>query len=64
MARALVIHSDFAAADDSNCDYYASLKPEERLEILLELNQRYLESQGETTEGFARVYTINELPRR
>ncbi|PYS42877.1 MAG: hypothetical protein DMG14_02580 [Acidobacteria bacterium] len=50
-----------AEADEADHQYYASLTPEERLDILLELIDAYRSSYGEAAERFERVYRIDEL---
>jgi hypothetical protein len=53
----------FAAADEAEAAYYASLTPEQRLEVLFELIASFQESQGEDSRGFERVYRLDELSR-
>ena len=48
-------------ADQADRDFYASLSPQERVELLLELVARYRESFGEAGERFERVYRVIEL---
>ncbi len=55
--------SSFAEADEADRRYYAQLTPAERLNILLELIQRYRQSIH-APEGLARVYRIVEFERR
>ena len=50
-----------AEADKADREYYRSLTPEERLDILLDLIEQG--SDG-ASEGFKRVYRITELERR
>jgi hypothetical protein len=50
-------------ADSAEAEYYASLTPEERLNILLELIEMYRSNQGEDSEIFERVYRVDELSR-
>ena len=52
--------SDAGRADRA---YYASLRPEERLDILLELIASYRESLGEAAERLERVHRVIELSR-
>jgi hypothetical protein len=61
MNRVAQVFSSFDAADQADDEYYASLTPEERLEILLELIERYRSSLGEAAERFERVYRVVEL---
>jgi hypothetical protein len=50
-----------AASDEADREYYRSLTPEERLEILFELIAREAEARGEAEQRLARVYRITEL---
>lgn len=50
-------------ADSAEAEYYASLTPEERLNILLELIEMYRSNQGEDSERLERVYRVDELSR-
>ena len=50
-------------ADSAEAEYYASLTPEERLNILLDLIAMYRSNQGEDSERFERVYRVDELSR-
>jgi len=48
------------AADKADRDYYRSLTPQRRLEILLELVETY---SNASTKGFERVYRFVKLER-
>ena len=61
MERRVAVFDSFAEADRADVEYYAALRPEERLEILLDLIARYRESLGEAAQGFERVHRIIEL---
>jgi hypothetical protein len=61
MEKEIRSFGSMADADDADVAYYASLTPEERLELLLELIARYSEAQGEAAKGFARVHRVIEL---
>lgn len=50
-----------SAADEADREYYAALRPAERLDVLLDLILRYRESLGEAADGFERVHRIVEL---
>ena len=50
-------------ADSAEAEYYASLTPEERLNILFELIEMHRRSQDEDSEGFERIYRVDELSR-
>lgn len=56
-----VSHEEAAARDR---DFYLSLSPAERLDILLELIERHRERANASAEGFARVYRVVQLERR
>ncbi len=53
----------FAEADQADRDYYRSLTPEQRLDILLTLVERGKQPH-EIGQKPARVYRIVKLPRR
>lgn len=55
--------SSFEESDRADRQYYESLSPQERLDLLLELVARHVESLGEAGKGFARVHRVIELPR-
>ncbi len=57
------VFDSFEAAEQADLEYYASLTPQQSLEILLDLIAAYQESLGEPAEGFARVHRIVELSR-
>jgi hypothetical protein len=58
-----VFHS-FEDADRADDQFYADLTPEERLDVLLELVERYRSTLGETANRLERVHSIVELSRR
>jgi hypothetical protein len=53
--RVAEIFDSFEDADRADEEYYASLIPQERLDVLLDLIERYRSSVGEDAERFARV---------
>lgn len=61
MTRDLRVFKSLADADRAEEEYYASLTPSERVEILLDLIQQYRTSVGETAERFERVCRIAQL---
>jgi hypothetical protein len=63
-AREVRVFSSFDAAERADDEFYASLTPQQRLDILLDMIAAYRESTGEASEGFARVYRVVELSRR
>lgn len=61
MDKKVTVFHSMKDADDADIAYYAALTPEERLNILLELISRYMESSGDAAQGFKRVYRVAEL---
>jgi hypothetical protein len=59
--RVARVFDTFAEADAADDDYYATLTPETRLEILLELVERERSALGQTAERFERAHRIVEL---
>jgi predicted transcriptional regulator len=57
------IFSSFREAEEADADFYASLSPQDRVDMLLELIARHRESIGEAAERFERVYRVTELSR-
>lgn len=53
--------SDAEAVDRA---FYASLSPQERLDMLLDLMERYRAGIGEAAERFERVYRLASLSER
>lgn len=62
MKKAAVVFRSFEAAERAEKEYYRSLSPGERLEILLELNRRFYPTvDDQPSERPARVYRVTEL---
>lgn len=61
--RTLQVFDSFEAAEEADRAYYASLPPQKRLDVLLELVARHQEAHGEAADRFERVYRVVELPR-
>lgn len=59
--RTLQTYSNFEEAEAADSRYYASLTPQQRLDIVLDLTARYRESFGEAAQRFERVYRVVEL---
>ena len=57
----LRVFSSFGEAEEADSAFYASLTPQERVDLLLDIVARHRESIGETAERFERVYRIIEL---
>jgi hypothetical protein len=53
----------FAEADAADEAHYAALTPAERVDVLLELIERYRGSLGQAAERFERVYRVTELAK-
>ena len=63
MDRVVKVFRSFEDADHADDQFYADLAPEKRLEILLELVERYRGALGETASRFKRVHHVVELSR-
>jgi hypothetical protein len=61
--RVAQVFRSFEEADRADDQYYADLTPQERLDILLDLVERYRRSLGEAADRFERVYRVVELSR-
>ena len=61
MEKVLRVFDSFDDADRADDEYYASLTPQERVDILLDLIAAYRESLGEAGQRFERVYRVVEL---
>jgi hypothetical protein len=64
MDRDIRTYQTLAMADEADRQYYASLSPQQRLEMVVDLVDRYLAAHGEAAERFERVHHVDELPRR
>jgi len=61
MDRVAQLFATFDEAERADDGFYAHLAPEERLDLLLELVERYRGDLGETANRFERVHRITEL---
>lgn len=61
MERVLRTFDQFADAEEADWQFYASLSPQERLDMLLEIIAQTLGSSGQTGKGLERVYRVIEL---
>jgi hypothetical protein len=62
MEKTVRILNSFEESDQADKAYYHSLTPQQRLDILLELNRRcWNEADAETGPRLARVYRVVEL---
>jgi hypothetical protein len=63
MERVVRVFTTFEDAERADEAYYASLTPQQRIEILLELVARHRESLGESPSRFERVHRVTELSK-
>ena len=63
MENVAQVWSGFEEAERAEEEYYASLTPQERLDIQLDLIAAYRESLGEAAQRFERVHRVTELSR-
>ncbi len=61
MDKSFAVFNTFEDADAADDDYYATLAPSERLDILFDLVAAYRESLGEAASRFERVHRVVEL---
>ena len=64
MRDVLRVFSSFREAEQADRAFYASLSPQERLDLLLDLVARQREAMGEAAQRLERVYRVVELSRR
>ena len=64
MRDVLRVFSSFREAEQADRAFYASLSPQERLDLLLDLVARQRESMGEAAQRLERVYRVVELSQR
>jgi hypothetical protein len=63
MEKVVHISRSFEESDRADRAYYRALSPQQRLEILFELNSRWpANGDHEAPEGLERVYRIVKLP--
>ncbi len=61
MKKVVQKFNSFEESDQADRRYYASLDPQERLDILLSLLMKGRAGQDEAGEGFKKVYRIVKL---
>ncbi len=61
MERRVRRYSSFEEEEKATREYYLSLTPQERLDILLELIEQSRDPNDEASQGFERVYRITQL---
>jgi hypothetical protein len=64
MDRVAQLFQSFEDAERADDEFYARLKPEERLDILLALVERHRRALGEAASRLERVHRVTELSRR
>ena len=61
MERRAKVYSSFEEEEKATREYYLSLTPQERLDILLELMEQSRDPNDEASQGFERVYRVAKL---
>lgn len=61
MDKIVSVFNSFEDADRADDEYYASLSPQQRVDLLLDLIAAYRESLGETGQRLERVYRVVQL---
>jgi hypothetical protein len=61
MERVIQVFDSFQAAEEADDRYYASLTPQERLDLALEIGKRHREAMGEAGQRFERVCRVVKL---
>ncbi len=61
MERRAKVYSSFEEEEKATREYYLSLTPQERLDILLELIEQSRDPNDEASQRFERVYRVTQL---
>ena len=61
MDRVIAKFTSFEEADRADRDYYQSLTPQQRLDLLFEMIALHHQGDDSSSKGFARVYRIVKL---
>jgi len=61
MEKKIQVFQSFEDADKADKEYYHSLTPQQRLQILYELNSRWPGNDGSSIRRLERVYRIIKL---
>ena len=61
MDKTVRVFGSFEEADRADLEYYASLTPQQRVNLLLDMVAAYKESLGEAGQRFERVYRVVKL---
>jgi hypothetical protein len=64
LERIAQVFKSFDDAESADEEYYASLEPSERVDILLELIEFHQDSLGEVAQRFERVCRVTQLLQR
>jgi hypothetical protein len=59
--RNLQVFTSFAEAEEAETNYYASLTPQQRLDLQLEIIARHREALGQTDQRLERVYRVVKI---
>lgn len=62
--KQIKVFESHAAADADDAEYYASLTPQQRLDLVLELSARFQKDSDAAVERRSRVYRVVELELR
>jgi hypothetical protein len=57
----LQVFTRFAEAEEAETNYYASLTPQQRLDLQLEIIARHREALGQTDQRLERVYRVVKI---
>jgi hypothetical protein len=61
MERRVQVFRSFEEAERAENAYYASLSPQQRVDLLLDLLEAWRESCGHADQGLARVHRVVKL---
>lgn len=61
MDKLLRVFNGFEDAEHADEEYYASLTPQQRVDMLLDIVARYGTAHGDTPAGFERVCRVTQL---
>ncbi|HVT04505.1 MAG TPA: hypothetical protein VHL58_14150 [Thermoanaerobaculia bacterium] len=56
--------SSFAEEAVADAEFWAGFSPDERVAILEEMRQEWLDEHGQSDEGLRRTLLLSEAPRR
>ena len=64
MERRVKVFSSFEEEEKATREYYLSLTPQQRLDILFELIERSRDPNDEASQRFERVYRVVQLSQK